>query len=484
MARVWNEVALSAIRRDFPAPTVHARNLYHLSAAMWDAWTAYDDPGTGVFIDLELDGGPTVDTAREEAMGYAAFELLTNRYGSAAAGEQTLAELDETMAALCLPPAPDPAPEGSTAAVGHQVATAVIEAGRRDGSLQDESYRDGSYTAVNVPLVVAEPGTVMVDPDRWQPLQMDNAQTQNGLVTSTVQNFIGSHWGQVASFALDVTPGTPPIDPGPPPSLADPATHDIVVENVVEVLRRSAALEPGTATCVDISPAGRGDSTLGTDDGDGYDENPVTGDPYEATCVDPADFGRVLAEYWADGPHSETPPGHWNVLANAVSDDPRLARRVGGTGEEVDRLEWDARLYLALNGALHDAAIAAWSLKAEHDSSRPISLIRHLGGLGQSSDPALPSFDQGGLPLVPGLVELVTAESSAAGNATPTWPGRSTRSRSARSIRSAAIPPTSTASDGSGPPIGCPFRSPRSSPRRSRATCPATARSAAPRPRS
>ncbi len=34
VARLWDEVALDAIRRDFPAPTVHARNLYHLSAAM------------------------------------------------------------------------------------------------------------------------------------------------------------------------------------------------------------------------------------------------------------------------------------------------------------------------------------------------------------------------------------------------------------------------------------------------------------------
>ena len=30
-----NEQTLDAIRRDFPAPTVHARNLFHLSAAMW-----------------------------------------------------------------------------------------------------------------------------------------------------------------------------------------------------------------------------------------------------------------------------------------------------------------------------------------------------------------------------------------------------------------------------------------------------------------
>ncbi|MDH3730199.1 MAG: hypothetical protein OES13_03575, partial [Acidimicrobiia bacterium] len=36
MARLWNERILEAIRRDFPAPTVHSRNLFHLSAAMWD----------------------------------------------------------------------------------------------------------------------------------------------------------------------------------------------------------------------------------------------------------------------------------------------------------------------------------------------------------------------------------------------------------------------------------------------------------------
>ena len=31
VATIWNEAALDAIRRDFPAPTVHSRNLYHLS---------------------------------------------------------------------------------------------------------------------------------------------------------------------------------------------------------------------------------------------------------------------------------------------------------------------------------------------------------------------------------------------------------------------------------------------------------------------
>ena len=81
----------------------------------------------------------------------------------------------------------------------------------------------------------------------------------------------------------------------------------------------------------------------------------------------------------------------------------------------VDRLQWDVKLYLALNGAVHDAAIAAWGLKGHYDSVRPISMIRYMGGLGQSSDPTLPSYDKEGLPLVPGLIELITKATTAPG---------------------------------------------------------------------
>src|SRR6186713_1807562 len=42
VARQWNEVLLQAIRRDFARPTVHARNLFHVSGAMWDAFASYD----------------------------------------------------------------------------------------------------------------------------------------------------------------------------------------------------------------------------------------------------------------------------------------------------------------------------------------------------------------------------------------------------------------------------------------------------------
>ena len=52
---------------------------------------------------------------------------------------------------------------------------------------------------------------------------------------------------------------------------------------------------------------------------------------------------------------------------------PGFERRLGGVGEELDPLEWDVKMYLALNGAVHDAAVAAWGAKAYYDYVRPIS---------------------------------------------------------------------------------------------------------------
>ena len=217
------------------------------------------------------------------------------------------------------------------------------------------------------------------------------------------------------SFALPAAPDGLPIDPGPVPELGDPETDDDFKRTAVEVLRRSSRLDPESGARLDIGPGARGGSTLGTNDGEGHATNPATGEPYEPNVVLHGDFGRALAEFWADGPRSETPPGHWNAIANEVSDAAGDELRIGGSRQAVDRLEWDVKLYLALNGGLHDAAVAAWGAKRHYDSARPISMIRYMGEKGQSSDPDGPSYDPGGLPLVPGLVEVVTGASSRRG---------------------------------------------------------------------
>ncbi len=237
--------------------------------------------------------------------------------------------------------------------------------------------------------------------------------SQNGIaLTNGVQVAVGPQWGRVTPFAIPAGAlAGVPIDPGPPPQFG---SQEYQAE-AVEVIRDSSRLDPADPVTIDISPGAVGNNPLGTNDGAGHSVNPSTGTPYPPDVVNRGDFGRVVAEFWADGPHSETPPGHWNVIANVVGDELGGELRIGGTGPAVSRLEWDVKTYLALNGAVHDAAIAAWGLKGHYDSIRPISMIRYMGSLGQSSDPSAPSFNAGGLPLVPNLIEVVTAATTAPG---------------------------------------------------------------------
>jgi hypothetical protein len=420
VARLWDEAVLSAIRTDIPKPPVHARNLYHASAAMWDAWAAYDPVATGVFVDEDLGADLDPDerqSAREEAISYAAYRILVQRYLRSPGAEKAVTNLDDLMASLCYDIAVTDAEGDAPAALGNRIAATILEGQLGDGSNEVDDYRAPDYEPVNEPLPVVQSGTTMSDPNRWQPLQIEGMIAQNGLpLTNSVQVAIGHHWGYVTPFALGPADADGvAIDPGPPPRLGDPVSDREFKEQVNQVIGLSAALDPDSGEEIDLSPAVYGNRQLGEYESQGRPENPVTGEPYPPNVVRRGDYGRAIAEYWADGPSSETPPGHWNSIANEVVDELAAEGPLAIGGAEVDRLEYDVKLYLALNGAVHDAAIAAWGLKGHYDSVRPISMVRYLGGLGQSSDPSAPAYDPDGLLLEDGLVEVVTDESSAPG---------------------------------------------------------------------
>ena len=223
-------------------------------------------------------------------------------------------------------------------------------------------------------------------------------------------------------------------DPGPPPYL-DPGgryRHSAAYQwGFVLVSIWSSHLDPADGVLWDISPAAIGnvpqlprsmeaypafyDLFEGGDPGQGHELNPRTGQPYSPQWVPRADYARVLAEFWADGPDSETPPGHWFPILNYVNDHPALVRRFRGHGPVLDDLEWDVKAYFALGGAVHDAAIAAWGVKGWYDYIRPISAIRGMAERGQSSDPELPRYAPDGIPLVEGYVELVREGDALAG---------------------------------------------------------------------
>ncbi len=179
----------------------------------------------------------------------------------------------------------------------------------------------------------------------------------------------------------------------------------------------SSQLDPSDNVLWDISPAFLGnlpplpqtaeelvefyDFFHGGDPGRGRRLNPRTGEPYAMQIVPRGDYTRVLAEFWADGPNSETPPGHWFDILNYVGDHPAFVKRFRGIGPVLDPLEWDVKAYLAPGGAVRDAAVTTWGIKGCRDSVRPISAIRGMADRGQASSPALPNYDPAGIPLIP-----------------------------------------------------------------------------------
>lgn len=416
VARVWNEQNLTAIRLDRPHPPVQARNLFAVSAAMYDAWAAYDTVAAG-YIYKHKHTAANLAAARDEAVSYAAYRILKERYALSLGAAKTLAVLDHQLVALGYNPANKSLDPSTPAGLGNAVAAAVSAWFMGDGARQQEGYTDvardlGGYVCVNQPMVTGLSGTNVTDVNRWQPLAIANALDQNGNPTGPVQSFQGPQWLRVRTFQLAMDdPTRPRIDPGPPPSLGGPQDAQFRAE-VVEIIRRSSELTADDGVVLDYSPGVFGNNRLGLNDGTGHPLNPATNAPYASNLIRRGDFARVLSEFWADGPKSETPPGHWNVFANEVSDHPLFVKRVGGTGPVLDALEWEVKLYFALNGAVHDAACAAWSIKRYYDGFRPITAIRYLGQLGQSTTPRAPSYHANGLPLIPGLIELVTPGTS------------------------------------------------------------------------
>ena len=452
VAREWNEVLLHAIRNDLARPTVHARNLFHTSVAMYDAWAVYDTIAEPFLLGKTVNGftcdfdgvsfPADIEAARKEAISYAAYRVLRHRFQFSPGGFFILQKFDSLMNDLNYNTnfTSTDYTTGSPAALGNYIAECIISFGLQDGSNESTGYNNQAYEPVNEPLVMAFPGNPNLDdPNRWQPLTLDLFIDQSGNpIPFNTPKFLSPEWGQVTPFALsqdDVSiyqrDGFDYLvyhDPGPPPYLDTTTVGGTSEEykwgfSLVSIW--SSHLDPTDSVMIDISPASFGnipDSLYptnvpdlrnfynyieGGDPSSGHTVNPSTGQPYTPQMVPRADYARVLAEFWADGPDSETPPGHWFTLLNYVSDHPDLIKKYRGQGDILDDLEWDIKSYMMMGGAMHDAAITAWGIKGWYDYIRPVSAIRRLADYGQSSDSNLPNYHPGGILLEPGYIELV-----------------------------------------------------------------------------
>jgi hypothetical protein len=318
----WNSAVLQAVRVSTLGPPMTARALAIVHTCMYDAWAAYDPVafGTRYAGTLRRPAGERTADNKAAAISYAAYRAATDLLPAQASDFASL------MARLGYDPVV-PGEKNSPAGLGTLACQAVLDARHHDGANQlgDEAggqpgvaYADYTgYRPANDPMDLTlpfDPGAVH-DPSRWQPLRYPNADG-----VRVTQTALAPQWQRVTPFAMT----------------------------------SAAALRSPTG------PAIYGDSR--------YRAQALALVRISAHLTDKQ---KTIASYWADGPGTVQPPGHWNLFAQDI------ARREHhhGYGHGLDD---DVTLFFALANALLDASIVAWDNKRAFDSVRPITAIRYL----------------------------------------------------------------------------------------------------------
>jgi membrane-associated phospholipid phosphatase len=95
----------------------------------------------------------------------------------------------------------------------------------------------------------------------------------------------------------------------------------------------------------------------------------------------PTAESRRIANFWADGPGTYTPPGHWNRIAADL------------IVQKKYNLLRTARTFAYLNMSLQDAGISCWDTKYYYHTPRPASTINGLKTL--LGTPNFPAYTSG-----------------------------------------------------------------------------------------
>ncbi len=304
----WNDAALEAIRITHPGPPMVARALAITHTCMYDAWTAYDNKAKGAHF------------VKKNRLPNSEITVANKEKAISYAAHECLSDLFPTeaarfntlMATLGYDASDNSLNVATPAGIGNAAAQAVLNFRHHDGSNQLGDLNPGAYSDYTGYTPVNTP-TAINDPNRWQPLQ----------IGANVQQFIAPHWGKVTPYALKSGSQFRKTLLKPADFNTEPARYDL---QALQVLEYSAHL---------------------------------------------TDEKKVIAEFWADGPSSELPPGHWTLFATFVSE------------RDHNTVDQDVKMFFAMTNAVFDASIASWDAKRFFDYVRPVTAI-HLLFAGQT----------------------------------------------------------------------------------------------------
>jgi hypothetical protein len=301
----WSSACLLAVRSARPGPPMVARMLAIVHTAMYDAWAAYDNRAVGTRLggSLRRPGKERTLENKRKAMSYAAYRALGDLFPRNRYPVENAA-FDRIMTDLRYDPADVSVDARTAAGVGNAAAAALLDYRHRDGSnqlgdLDPSAVPYGDYAPKYVAVNSVDQ---LNDPTRWQPL----------LVNNVAQKFVAPHWYRVTPFAM------------------------------------TSGSQFRMATILPNQPFGGLERAV---------------DEAISHSANLTDRQKVIAEYWADGPSSELPPGHWCLFAAWVSKRDRHS--------EDD----DVKMFFAVANAGMDAGIAAWDLKRYFDTARPATAV-------------------------------------------------------------------------------------------------------------
>ncbi|MDD5494105.1 MAG: phosphatase PAP2 family protein [Dehalococcoidia bacterium] len=300
---IWNEATLEAIRITHPGPPIVARSLAIVHTCMYDAWAAYDEKAKGTRFSNNL---RRPNGEYTDANKEKAVSYAAHECVSDLFPTEA-ASFNALMTTLGYDPNDNTIDLGTPAGVGNVAAKAVLDFRHHDGSNQLGDLNPGAYSDYTAYSPVNTP-TLINDPNRWQPLQ----------IGATVQKFITPHWGKVVPYALKSGSQFRKTLLKPADYYNEPARYELQAQQILE---------------------------------------------YSAHLTDEK---KVIAEYWADGPLSELPPGHWTLFAEYVSE------------RDHHSVDQDVKMFFAMTNAVFDASIACWDAKRFFDYVRPVTAIHFL----------------------------------------------------------------------------------------------------------
>ena len=298
----WDKTALQAIRDTHPGPPIVARALAIVHTCAYDAWAAYDPIAVGTQLGGTL-RRPAAERTDANKNKAASFAAFRALVDLFPQPDQ-VTNFRNAMIAKGYDPNDVSTNTSTPSGIGNVAAAAVITFRHTDGSNQLGDLNPGPYSDYTGYVPVNTPDLVN-DPNHWQPLR----------IGVNVQKFITPQWGKVEPFAL-----TNPAQFRPTEKPAAFGTQEYV-EQAREVLSYSASL---------------------------------------------TDEQKTIAEYWADGPSSELPPGHWALFAQFVSHRDNL------------KIDDDAKMFFAMTNAIFDASVSSWEAKRFFDYVRPVTAIHVL----------------------------------------------------------------------------------------------------------